>query len=258
MSSVQQSDTEFAETPVDELGTVCSSRSWQKRVEVEPWADYHDVYHWMLPLESRLSNPINLLQTLADGIRSLPETQETFCRKDLDISHPNPTITTPILQLWRCTIQSDDSNRPVRYRNPQYMHYEARTQPLMDMAERREFYAQWKDTPTVKGEWFAHHFGTQHVSAINWIHDRGEWPGRSVQNDQNAKRLARTIRTITTWTDRTQKEIIDAIPMPYGTVKSYVSRFAHPTNTEWRPPERPCQFQWFDQYRQHYVTTGDD
>jgi len=259
MSSVQQSDTEFAETPVDELGSVCSSRSWQKRVEVEPWADYHDVYHWLLPLESRASNPVDLLQSLARGIRSLPKTQETFCRKDLGISHPNPIITTPILQLWRCTIQSDDSTRSVRYRNPEYMHYKARTQPLTDMTERREFYTQWKDTPTVDGQWFAHHFGTQHVSALNWIGDDDkQWPAWKQQNEQNIRRLGRTIRTITTWTDRTQKEIVDAMPLNSRTLRDYANRFAHPNHTDWRPPERPCQFQWFDQYRQHYVTTGDD
>lgn len=248
MSSVQQS--ELADTPVIKLGTSHESRPTQMRVEVDPWANYHDIYHWLLPLESRRSNPVDLLQTVKDGIASLAKTQETFCRRDMGISHPNVTITTPILQLWRCTIQSDDSTRSVRYRNPEYMHYEARTQPLTDIAERREFYEQWKDTPTIKGEWFAHHFGMNRSSATDWIRRHG-FTGRREQNKTNMRRLARTIRTITTWTDRTQKEIVEAIPLPYGTLKRCVARYAHPNNTEWRPPARPCQFKWFDQYRQY-------
>jgi len=248
---------EFAETPVAELGKTCKSRKSQQRVEVEPWANHHDVYHWLLPFESRKTNPVDILQTLACGIRSLPKTQETFCCKHLDISRPNSTITNPLLKLWRCTIHSDDSLRSVRYRNPQYMHYEARTQPLTDIAERREWYESWRHVPTVKGKWFAHHFGTKEVSALNWISgDDKPWPTWKQQREHNMRRLGRTIRTIVTWTDRTQKEICDAMPLNSRTLQDYANRFAHPNHTEWRPPKPPCQFQWFDQYRGHYYTNG--
>jgi len=255
MSSTKQSD--FAETPVAELGSSHKSRPTQLRVEVETWANHHDVYHWLLPFESRSSNPVDILQTLADYIRSAPATQETFTRTDAGIEYGNPIITNPILRLWRCTVQSDDSTRSVRYRNPQYIHYEARTRPLTDIPERREWYESWRDTPTVKGKWFAHHFGTKEVTALNWISgDDKTWPTWKQQREHNMRRLGRTIRTLTTWTDRTQKEIVDAMPLNSRTLRDYANRFAHPNHTEWRPPARPCQFKWFDQYRQHYYTNG--
>ena len=253
MSSTKQSD--FAETPVAEIGSSHKSRPTQLRVEVESWANHHDVYHWLLPFESRSSNPMQILQTLAEYIHNAPATQETFTRADSGIEYANPVITNPILQLWRCTVQSDDSTRSVRYRNPRYMHYEARTRPLTDRAERQAFYERWKDTPGIWGEWFAHHFGINRSSTTDWIRRQG-YTGRRKQNKANSRRLARTVWTLRQWTGKTQRDILEPMPINSQTIESWIWKFAHPDNTEWRPPKRPCQFKWFDQYQQHYYTNG--
>lgn len=244
MSSVSPT-TDLATTPVKEIGVRKKQEHCnQLYVPVDRWADYHSVYAWMVPLEGRQTDPLDILEQVATGLPTLRDTQEIFKRKTMGLNENLYQITNPALRLWGCTRYNNESTRSQQYRNPNYLHYETRTQPLTDMDERREFYELWKDTPTVKGEWFAHHFGVSQKAALNWITDQDEWMDRREQMIWNLKRFGRTIKTISVWTGKTIKEISALLPTPYNTTKSYVTRYANVE--DWNPPEKPCQYPWFN------------
>jgi len=238
------STQQFAETPAAEVGSRDATGSVE--VSVTAWGDYHDVYEWLLPLENRKRPPHYYLETIQSYITDAPKTQETFTKNDLELKNDGNRVVNKCLKVHGVTVMRETS-KGTRYRNPAYMHYEARTQPLphpIASDARHDHYQAWRDIPTVDAAFFAHHWGCKEKSVMNWIRDNCR-PWKE-QRHANRVRLARTMQTYRQWTDKTLADLLELMPMNYNTGKDIVRRFAV-NDDDWQPPERPIDKTWFSQ-----------
>jgi hypothetical protein len=236
--------TDHAQNPIDELRKPEHMRDGYLQVDVSDWCEHYGVDMALMPFTYRNYDPIEACRNIKDHLDGMHDLAQTFRAKDCNISHltSNKTIK-PLLRLYGVT-EMRDTSKGMRYKNPQYEHYDACIQPISDMDERKEFYEQYQYNPYLGGEWYGKHWGISSKTAMNTI--VGEF-GYSLKADRDygRKRLARTLHTITQWCDdRSQKEVCEIMPGEYSTVRDYIWRFAIDAE-EWQPPERPTHQPWF-------------
>lgn len=215
------------------------------RITIYDWAATHGIDPWILPLETRRENPLELIKTLKDGIDSLPKTQSTFRTGEFGIDGLHSGYKQPLEQLFGLR-ECSTTNRLRRYLNPQYMHYGHSDAKIKDADKRREFYEYFKKSPNITAKWFATHFGHTTQSFHDWLDVRGlTW---SSQKKANRVLFGRSLYTITEWdTQYSQRGLSRLMPIPTHTVMTWINRYGK--ETEWQPPEHPEDEQWFKKHR---------
>jgi len=232
--------TQFAPTPVDSLAPD-PDKTTRAQVSLTDWADYHDVFGWLLPMENRVQNPLDTARKVQTTLDELNDLSEVLTRKDLNLQNNGDGVTQRILRLFEITV-FDEGRRPVRYRNPNYRHYDERTQPVETTAERKEHWEKWKMIPTIRSPFFMHHWGVTRSGIAKWV-GRNNDKALAEQLTENRRRMGRTLATHKRWTGMSIREISEPLPVCYNTAKRWVTK--HATTTDWRPPERPCRKRWF-------------
>jgi len=208
---------------------------------VADWAEEHRVYQWLMPLKTRKTNPLKLIERLSKGLDALPKTQATFTHAEI----PGTTQFRSgyywgvkqlfLLRKHECT------SRKNRFHNPQYMHYGHGIDKINDPQERLEFYHNFKESPTITGEWIGTHWGIKRDGVSWWLRQRGINLGEQIRANQ--RKMGRTLWTIAQW-DYDLMPICERVPVTTKTAKDWAYR--HGKNAaDWEPPERPTDEPWY-------------
>jgi len=234
--------TEYAQTPVDDLRKPKRTAGGNQPIHVTDWCEHHDLHMALMPFDYRNYDPLEACRSIKETLDGMHDYAQTFMAKDCGISHLAGAKTiNPLLRLYGVT-QMRVTSKGQRYKNPQYEHYDACIDPITTDPERRAFYEQWQNVPTVDGEWFGKHFDVTASRFYRWVKQAGYTPYKK-QALRNRQRLGRTIATIALWTEWSQREIMRLLPLPTKRMDGHIQR--HVRNSEWQPPERPTNKPWF-------------
>lgn len=209
---------------------------------VGDWVDYHGLESWILPLDSRKTNPLELIAEINQTLDELPKTQCTVTNKQLGWTDGEAVYKDGLKRLFLLR-ECNDIPSSVRFLNPEYMHYGHTLNPITDEAERLAFYERFKDSPTVTGAWFANHFGhSSEDSFTKWACRRDLGFGEQI--NQNKRRFGRTLYTILQWTDYTYRDLFEIIPQTPGKTESQILSYGKHAD-DWTPPEIPTDEPWY-------------
>jgi len=234
--------TEYATNPRQDLHKPEHIHDGYLQVDVSDWCEHYDMMMPLMPFDYRNYDPIEACRNIKETLDGMHDLAQTFMSKDCNISHLAGSKTiNPLLRLYRVTWMRETS-KGQRYKNPQYEHYDACITPITDHDERVTFYENWKDVPSVDGNWFSKHFGIEPSPFYRWVKNNGYVP-YSEQDRYNRQRLGRTIATVAMWTEWSQREIMEILPLRWKRMDGHIQR--HVRNSGWKPPERPGDKPWF-------------
>jgi len=229
---------DYPETPVDQLRTTGTG---DHSVPVSNYCDYHKLHSGLLPMPGRLHDPITLLQEISEGLDQLNELAETYMLKDIHGGSVPPKYVSGIHVLFGVT-KMHETSKGMRYKNPNYLHYDERINPITDPEERLAFYERHKINPAITGEWLAKHWGLEYAStARNWLLRRDI--SISADRHEAQQRIARTLCCIREWQDIELKTLYDWLPWKWTTVRSWVSKHVH--KADWNVPRDVREAPWF-------------
>ncbi len=224
---------DYPETPVDELRK--PGERGDHGVSPIDFCDYHKLHAPLTPMPGRENNPIEILQEVSEGLDRLNELAETFMVKDLHDKTLSNRYVNGIHVLFGVT-RMRDTSQGMRYRNPNYLHYDARTQPIDDTEARLAFYNRHKVNPTISGEWLANHFGLSGAKSARKFLSRHGF-SRKEDKTEAMKRIGRTFLCVREWEDIPLERLGKWSPWPHSTVRGWASRFG--LQTDWNVPRDP-------------------
>jgi hypothetical protein len=231
-----------ATNPKEELRKPKNIRDGYLQVDVTDWCEHYNLDMALMPFDYRSYDPIAACRRIKETLDDMHRLAQTLMSKDCGISNLAGAKTlNPLFRLYRVTEQGVTS-KGLRYKNPQYEHYDECIHPITDPEARKEFYDKWRTVPTVDGEWYGKHFGITPSRFYRWVKGHGYVSFRE-QDYHNRECLGRTIATIAKWTAYSQRELMRLLPMPMDKIDGHVQR--HVRDTEWEPPERPSDKPWF-------------
>jgi len=233
---------ETAKTPVKKLETTSENCSRGKYVLVEDWADYHGIYQWLVPLEYRQWNVIEVLRQLSETMADLPATTHTITRNQLGFKYLPQQLLRHIFPLFGL-IKFRHTTQP-RYINPEYLHWSETLQPIREMDKRKEFYESHRHIPTLSRQFYADVFGVSKCRFGNIVRGWSDVPDRTEQRRKNQERIGRSLWTTYAWGVATQAKLCEIIPADNHQVQAWIRR--HGRESDWKPPQRPCDKGWFN------------
>jgi len=230
---------DFPETPVDQLRT---ERSGDHSVPVSNYCDYHKLHSGLLPMPGRLHDPVTLLREVSEGLAELNKLSETYMLKDIHGGSIPPKYVSGIHVLFG-TVKMHETSKGMRYKNPNYLHYDKRINPITDDDKRLAFYERHKINPAVTGEWLAKHWGYASKDCANDFLRRH---GYSPRDDkvEAMTRIGRTALCIREWCDIPLDRLGTWLPWPFETVRDWASRFGLQTD-DWNVPRDVREAPWF-------------
>lgn len=245
MSQVYTKETKYTveypkwpETPVSQIRT---NGTDDHSVPVSNYCDYHKLHSALLPMPGRIHDPVNLLREVSKGLAELNELAETYMLKDIHGGSIPPKYVSGIHTLFG-VVRMRETSKGMRYKNPNYLHYDERIDPITDPEERLAFYERHKINPAISGKWLAKHWGLEYAStARNWLLRRDI----SISADRHAaqQRIARTLCCISEWRDIGLKTLADWLPWKWTTIRSWVSEHVH--KADWNVPRDVREAPWF-------------
>jgi len=211
------------------------------RRTVYDWAAAHRIDAWLLPLSTRKDNPVELVATYTDFLDSVGEYQATFTTtqvgRQFHSGYANPMRELFLLRKVSTT------NRKNRYVNPNYAHLGHHEPTITDRQARLEFWERFNDSPTISPEWLAPQWGIQPHAVSKWLGDHVDNHHETIQ--ENRRRFGRTLWTIYQWTDYSQAELGDKLPMPRATARNWMCNHGRDA-ADWSAPSRPAGEPWFE------------
>jgi hypothetical protein len=225
--------SDFPETPVAELRDPGDSGCHQ--ISPMVFCDYHKLHAPLTPLPGRYHNPVDLLCEVSQGLAELRDLSESYMLKDIHGSSIPDTYVNGIHVLFGVT-RMRETSKGMRYRNPNYLHYDERTVPIDDFDERMTFYHRHKVNPRITLDWLAKHWGLGSKTAVSSFLVRR---GISFEADKRKAmtRLGRTALCIREWCDIPLDRLGKMLPFPHSTLRDYASRFG--MQAEWNVPHDP-------------------
>lgn len=223
----------FPHTPVGEL----RNRTTDGDCSVSPieYCDYHKLHCPLTPMPGRANNPIKIFKDVSKGLDNLNELAETFMLKEMHGQSVSDRYVDGIHVLFGVT-RMRDTSQGMRYRNPNYVHYDERTQPIEDTDARLAFYERHKINPAVTGPWLAKHFGLScGKTARRFLKRNGI--DRRADRTEAMKRIGRTFLCIREWEGIPLERLGKLSPWNFETVQGWASRFG--LQTEWEVPRDP-------------------
>jgi len=209
---------------------------------VKNWSSEHGIDAWMLPLETRKQDPMQIIADYSEYIDGMAEYQATFTSTDVG-RELRATYADKITELFLLR-PVGMTQRKNRYVNPQYAHLGHHEPSIKDMDERLAFYDRFKRSPLADGAFFAAHFGLADVSIATWMHKREiDWKG---QLKENLERTGRTLHTIAEWDNNAYRQVDLArlFPANTRTVRDWMLKYGSKAD-DWTPPEYPAGKNWF-------------
>jgi len=211
-------------------------------LSVTEWATDHGIDAWMLPLESRKDDPMQLIRRYAEYIESMGDYQATFTTSDAGKQF-HSGYGEKMIELFLLR-PVGTTNRKNRYVNPQYAHLGHHEPTVGPDDDRRAFYERYKRSPLADGEFFATHFGIGESGAWDWLSQNvSDWSG---QQQANRERTARTLYTISEWenNDYSQRGLARLFPANSSTVRRWIRDHGVHAD-DWRVPDRPLETDWY-------------
>jgi len=218
-----------------EYGDVCTTYRY---------TNHHGLIRALVPFGFQVTDPVDMLTGVSAVIEDLPETSATFGVGDVDekcSQSTNYPFQTTIFRLAGA-FQTDvgGEGRRQAWANPNYLHKKS-IGNITDRDARIRYCRTVGRLGAVSGADVAPRFGLTHGSFGTWCNRHGV-PWQSWRND-GIVRLARTLLLVTRWTDHSENELADALPLPNGTVRSFIQRFGR--ESEWTVPDDPTGEIWF-------------
>lgn len=228
------STTQLAETPVESLRNQNDGD-----VEIDVWADYHEVHEWLLPFEIRRNNPIEMGNEIGEMLDELHSQAATVTRSDMNMTHGKEST---IKNLFRShgIIPLDRSNKRKRYRNPRYELYDEWMTPITDSEKQIAFFDRNISLGTVRIQWISKHLD-MNQQELNQFSTNYFDNTPSELRRESTTRLGKTAITILEWTTHSQADIARAVDIPPSTLHDYIERAE---SEDWRPPRCPDDESW--------------
>ena len=206
---------------------------------VGDWIDEHNLESWILPLENRQVNPLDVIEQVKTRLDNLPKTQSTLTFRNLGYKQLAKQYKYGIMQLF--LLRECEHIAHTRFLNPDYMHYGHTLNAVTDADKRLALVEQYRDSPLVTAKWMSHHFGTQEKSAANWLNENGI-NLRPIRTENQA-RYGRTLWTLYQW-GYGLMDLCELMPVNTNTAKSWAIRYGSQAD-EWEPPSRPTDEPWY-------------
>jgi len=245
MSQVYTKETKYTveypkwpETPVSQIRT---NGTDDHSVPVSNYCDYHGLHSALLPMPGRIHDPVNLLREVSHGLAERNELAETYMLKDIHGGSIPPKYVSGIHTLFG-VVRMRETSKGMRYKNPNYLHYDERIDPITDPEERLAFYERHKINPAISGKWLAQHWGLEYAnSARRFLQQHGI--KRRDDKTEAMKRIGRTLLCIREWCDIPLDRLGKLLPWPFETVRDWASRFG--LQAEWNVPRDVREAPWF-------------
>jgi len=224
------------------MSTLSGQQADDDRRTIDDWAREHQIDSWLLPLDSRKDNPVELVREFTEYLSDIPKYQATFTTSDVGRQfHAGYAEAMKRLFLLRDVSTTARKNR---YVNPNYAHLGHHEPSITDDVDRLAFFEFYSGCPFVECDFFATHFGMTEADVRYWIDQQGvDWADYKLDNKA---RLARTLYTIWTWqnNDHSQMDLARAMPGETRTIHRWITRWG--TNADdWSPPSHPDTEPWF-------------
>jgi len=201
------------------------------------WTSHYGLKKWFIPT-GRHTDPIRIGKSITRSIKSFPETAETFKISDFDLEEESRWVAKALLFAHNVTEYSS-RNRCVRYKNPNYIHYDKRIEPIKNTEKRLSFYNKYIAYGTISPKWIATHCGITTEQLRNVVNDQiNKTPQQ--HRRENQIELGRTAKTLSQWGYR-KSDLADALGIPRTTLISHINK----VKDSWIPPAPPTEKEWF-------------
>lgn len=230
-TSLEDNETQFASLPSKHLEYLAD------------WCEYFGLKKWLIPTDND-SNPIRIGEKIQKEMQDLPETAETFRLTDFNLENEPIWIAKELLYAQKTTIHSS-SNRRIRYKNPNYLHYNKRINTIKETEERLSFYNKYISYGTIPPNWIATHFGITTSQLRRFVNKQADDLSPQQRQRANQVKLGRTAKTLSQWGYK-NKDIATALNIPRTTLQKYMQR----VESNWLPPAPPTDKKWFSLFSQ--------
>lgn len=205
---------------------------------VAQWAERHHLLPALTPMDYRIGDPIGQLQTVREGIDSLPRTAATFPTSEFVDGETKHSYATsghlPTLFRLCGAFRCDDTSKGYRWSNPAYLHGSVHRESWGARAQRIAFARQVAPLGTVVVADIARHFGTSADTLRGQFQTAGfDWVRR---RRAGQRRLARTVETIVDWTTYTYADVCSALGM---STRAHRHHRNENIADGWEPPADP-------------------
>lgn len=219
----------------------------QRKVSIGEWADYHRVQAKLLPLYSRLYDPLTTGLHIADVLADQEARQQSFSLPSVDLEDYNNKITKTLLRIHGVVVYERGGTRPKRYRNPNYQHYDTVLKPITDTDRRLRIYNEHTELGCQPVSWFCDHFGLPESDLTQWAMNHDLTPPREAVQ-QGREKLGRTLYTAIQWSPWDIESVARALGQREENIKQWILdgiNSRHPDRGEWAVPTRPVEEEWF-------------
>jgi len=238
----KQNHLEYSEWPETPVAEIRSPATKDNSVPVSNYCEYHKLHSALLPLPGREYNPVEVLKEVHDGLEQLNDLAETYTIREIHGGSIPHKFIAGIHVLFGTT-RMHDTSRGMRYRNPNYVHYDARTQPITDADKRIEFYERHRINPGLTTTWLAKHWGlSSQNGACKFLNRKGY--NLSDDNREAMTRIGRTALCIREWCDIPLDRLAEWMPWNPSTIRGWASRFGLQAD-DWNVPRDVRQARWF-------------
>lgn len=215
---------------------------------ISDWGGDHRIDTWMLPMDTRKTDPVDMIRRYAEFIDDLRELTATFTTKEIPgFKKPaKPEYEGSLATLFCLRQVEQRGKRRQRYINPNYVHIGHHEEPIVDTDERLAFINRYADSPLASSEWLAANFGIAPSTVRTFMHRNGiDWEERI---HATKLRVGRTLKTIAEWdnNDYSRFRLAQIFPRPESTVRYWIREAE--ANDDWEPPERPTDESWYKRH----------
>lgn len=207
------------------------------------WCNQHDLIPALTPLPHRTVDPWDVVAAVTEFLDSLPTTAATFqpnrVFKDSDarVEGRHRIVRAALLLVGSWPLGR--VNDAMRWVNPDYPHERALAPGHWD--DREDHVRECASIATLFNREIAPRFDLTPDSFRKFV-SRANIPWGDLRSAAIG-RMARTILTAAVWTDRSERQLAVVMPIPDGTVRSWLQERAR--NEGFTAPEEP-EVSWFD------------
>ena len=207
---------------------------------VYDWCAENRIDAYLLPLETRKTNPLETVSKITAFLEDMNDLQATFRVTEIPEATIHSGYSRNLKALFRLRrVSSSHCNK--RFVNPNYTHLGHHEQPITSNAERLEFWREFQFSPTLSFDWVGANWGIEPKSVNTWL--RTNVADHSAQLEANRRRMGRTLWTIYSWGDYSQRELVSCLPIANSTARTWMYRYGKNAD-DWEPPGYPSHEPW--------------
>jgi len=203
------------------------------------WIDEHGLESWILPLQTRTVNPLEIIEQVKTRLNEMPKTQSTLTFRNLGFDQLAMEYKHGIMRLF--LLRECEHIAHTRFLNPNYMHYGHTLDPVTDADERMAMFETFRDSPFISCTWLGTQWGVGEDAVSKFLMNRGYSVGTIRR--ENRERFGRTLKTLQHW-GYSNKGLARLLPGKTQTVRKWKYRFA----VNYEPPSRPTDEPWYGRH----------